>query len=423
MILQGNSIRIPLKDESVHAVVTSPPYWNLRDYNTPNQIGLEPTIAAYIAVMVQVFREVWRVLRPDGVCWVNLGDSYSGGKNGRSAADTKAVGNDDRTFRDKPFSVTELPAKNLCMIPARVAIALQDDGWIVRSDIIWSKNNPMPESATDRPGRSHEYIFMLVKSARYYYDAEAVRVAGKEWDGQAGTFNRTNGKNTKLEVPGQVHPSHRERDDRVPGGRNLRTVWTIPTESFSGAHYATFPRKLVEPMILAATSTRGICPECGKQWKRVIEKPDMSQRPTRNGNSKMETGDIHISNNWAGTPKSAGQKYQQWRNENPDKTTGWQPTCDCIKKRTPNFGMKGSELLELADEVAKELAPVGAIILDPFCGSGTVGQVARELGRRFIGIDLSAKYLTENALARSEKLTSFGTLKTLPMFADLKEAA
>lgn len=213
MILQGNSYRIPLADNSVHCVISSFPYFGLRDYglpptiwggradcrhewlesspiaigrtdggrdiggrggnyqnNGPHQVqsssgqfcqlcgawrgcfGLEPTIALHVQNAVTVCREIRRVLRPDGIFWLNYGDSYATSRNGRSAADTKAAGNDDRTFRDKPFSITELPAKNLCGIPWRVALALQDDGWILRSDIIWSKKNPMPESVTDNKG-------------------------------------------------------------------------------------------------------------------------------------------------------------------------------------------------------------------------------------------------------------------------------
>lgn len=183
-----------LPDESVHMCVTSPPYWGLRDYGVDGQIGMEPTLSEHLAVMVDVFREVRRVLRNDGTCWLNYGDCYATAPNGRSAADTKATGNDDRTFRDKPFSTVGpiqersnggegqhfdrrggvLKPKDLCMVPNRLAIALQDDGWWVRSEIIWAKPNPMPESVTDRPATAHEKMWLLTKSARYWYDAEAV---------------------------------------------------------------------------------------------------------------------------------------------------------------------------------------------------------------------------------------------------------
>jgi DNA modification methylase len=169
-----------LPDESVHCVVTSPPYWGLRDYGVDGQIGLEPDFNTYIATMVEVFREVRRVLRKDGTLWLNLGDSYASSVNGRKAAD---IVDDDRTFRDKPFN-TAIPGlfkpKDLCGIPWRVAFALQADGWWLRSDIIWAKKNPMPESVTDRPTKSHEYLFLLAKSERYYFDQESVRDAMSE---------------------------------------------------------------------------------------------------------------------------------------------------------------------------------------------------------------------------------------------------
>jgi DNA modification methylase len=166
-----------LPDESVHCVVTSPPYWGLRDYGVVGQLGLEPSLAEHVETMRSVFAEVRRVLRADGTLWLNYGDSYATAPNGRSAADTKAAGRDDRTFRDKPFSTVGngLKAKDLCGTPWGVAFALQADGWWLRSDIIWSKPNPMPESITDRPTKAHEYVFLMSKSERYFYDAEAIK--------------------------------------------------------------------------------------------------------------------------------------------------------------------------------------------------------------------------------------------------------
>lgn len=150
---------------SVDCVVTSPPYWGLRDYGVAGQIGLEPTLGEHLAVMVDVFREVWRILKPQGTLWLNYGDCYATTPNGKSAAAYKAEGNDDRTFRDKPFSTVGgfLKPKDLCMIPNRLAIALQEAGWWVRSEIIWHKPNPMPESVYDRPTTAHEKVFLLTK--------------------------------------------------------------------------------------------------------------------------------------------------------------------------------------------------------------------------------------------------------------------
>ena len=286
-----------LPDGSVHCVITSPPYWGLRDYGVAGQMGMESTLAEHLAAMVAVFREVRRVLRADGTCWVNYGDCYATTPNGRSAADTKAAGGDDRTFRDKPFSTIGgvLKPKDLCMLPNRLAIALQEDGWWIRSEIVWHKLNPMPESAKDRPGQAHEKLFLITKSARYFYDADAVRetrTSDEDANGFRGgcyvggaTGNETCGKraargNKRVSVPkvggwavdgphstllhnrgergragsnddgGQAAPSD--------GGRNLRNVWTIATRPFPEAHFATFPPDLVVPCILAGCPRGGV---------------------------------------------------------------------------------------------------------------------------------------------------------------------
>lgn len=473
MITQANSYRIPLKDNSIHSVITSFPYYGLRLYDgvgptiwggdsacshvwgvvpalqkahntdatysakqasnagalreVPGSafcqlcgawlgcFGLEPSISLHVQNAVAVCREIKRVLRPDGVFWLNYGDSYATSKNGRSAAATKAAGNDDRTFRDKPFSIDELPAKSLCGIPWRVALALQDDGWILRADVIWSKPNPMPESVNDRPTKSHEYIFMLVKSARYFYDAEAIREAHSSSDDPR---NRPDYKPKRGSFIGGGVNDGRTRTTGAAtwpeGGRNRRTVWTIATQSFSGAHFATFPTKLVEPMVLASTSARGVCPKCGAGWLRVVEK-----------NVSLESGSGKAGNKpngkWADTAQTESGSYDiRMGPVVSTQTTGWRPGCDCIRKAAPNYGMQGGEILEIADEVAKEFAPIPAVILDPFCGSGTCGEVARNLGRRFIGLDLSATYLAENALPRSEKKSSQKSIEQLPMFAPIE---
>lgn len=298
-----------LPDDSVDVVVTSPPYWGLRDYGVDGQIGLEATLGEHLDVMVRLFREIRRVLKPSGTLWLNYGDCYATAPNGRSAADTKAAGTDDRTFRDKPFSTVgpigagagHLKPKDLCMIPNRLAIALQDDGWWVRSEIIWHKPNPMPESAKDRPTSAHEKLFLLAKSERYHYDADAIRegydsgedaltfrggtyVGGARgntsmgrrsivgnalrdkvpagWDteeGAHGTVHRT-GRARGVPPRHAAYPSSDQSglDDVARGaGRNKRNVWTIATRPFTDAHFATFPPDLVEPCILAG------CPEGG----------------------------------------------------------------------------------------------------------------------------------------------------------------
>jgi DNA modification methylase len=281
-----------LPDESVHCVVTSPPYWGLRDYGVAGQLGIERTLAEHIAVMVEVFREVRRVLRKDGTLWLNYGDCYATSPNGRSAADTKAAGNDDRTFRDKPFSTIGgvLKAKDLCMIPNRLAIALQEDGWWVRSEIIWHKPNPMPESIKDRPATSHEKVFLLAKSERYFYNGDAVREPmaaasvsrlAQDVENQAGSERANGGRKTNGPMKavakgnaktfrGGIYTGGKQFDNDAPmvrdshgnqpnttESRNLRNVWTIPTASFSEAHFATFPPALAETCIKAGCRAGG----------------------------------------------------------------------------------------------------------------------------------------------------------------------
>ncbi|MFA4940414.1 site-specific DNA-methyltransferase [Brevundimonas sp.] len=246
-----------LPSESIQTIVTSPPYWGLRDYDTDDQIGLEETLPEFIASLRSVFREARRVLADDGVFWLNIGDGYTSGNRGWRAPDKK---NPARAMSVRPNTPDGLKSKDLLGIPWRLAFALQDDGWYLRADIIWNKPNAMPESVRDRPTRAHEYIFMFTKSEKYSYDRLAV-----------------------IE----------------PNGRNLRSVWNIHTQAFPGAHFATFPSKLIEPCIKAST------------------KP-------------------------------------------------------------------------------------GQYVLDPFFGSGTVGLVAQNLGREYLGIELNPKYVKLAAERLSE---------------------
>jgi DNA modification methylase len=259
-IYQGDWVEVlrTLPDESVHCVVTSPPYWGLRDYGTPGQLGLEPTPDAYVAAMVAGFREVRRVLRQDGTCWVNLGDSYGGGASGGSVFDNGRTDGRPSYEGDKPRGRRQtqsgLKPKDLVGIPWRVAFALQADGWYLRSDIIWSKPNPMPESVTDRPTKAHEYVFLLTKNARYFYDAEAVR--------EPAEYGRQEGRSAWVSG-GENGDGHRSGGNgasvRNPeSGRNLRSVWQIATEPYPGAHFATFPQKLVEPCIKAGAPLDGV---------------------------------------------------------------------------------------------------------------------------------------------------------------------
>lgn len=280
-----------MPDQSVHCCVTSPPYFGLRDYGHAGQIGLEATPDAFVAEMVAVFREVRRVLRDDGTLWLNLGDSYSTHAAGKVAnpmakstlagIKTQEVANESSRSQGQYLKCPSLPEKNLIGIPWRVAFALQADGWYLRQDIIWSKPNPMPESVQDRCTKAHEYLFMLTKSARYHYDIEAIKepmslssVArlSQDVDSQAGSDRvpgKTNGtmkavgKTDKQRGHGRRHAGFNdrwdamEREEQCSGLRNKRSVWSVATQPFSEAHFATFPPELIEPCIKAG------CPQGG----------------------------------------------------------------------------------------------------------------------------------------------------------------
>ncbi len=213
IIFEGDALSVlhRLPSDSVQCVVTSPPYWGLRDYNIDGQIGLEPTLQQFINRLRTVFAEVRRVLRPDGIFWLNIGDSYTSGNRGWRAPDRK---NPARAMSVRPVTPEGLKPKDLIGIPWRLAFALQDDGWYLRTDIVWNKPNAMPESVKDRPTRSHEYLFMFTKDERYYYNRQAI-----------------------LE----------------PNGRNARSVWNVHTQAYAGAHFATFPPKLITPCIKSST--------------------------------------------------------------------------------------------------------------------------------------------------------------------------
>lgn len=534
-----------LPDESVHCVVTSPPYWGLRDYGTAcweggdpacdhgvrrwdgpkqtqgaqsghasaadklarqvcrcgaqrvdNQLGLEPTPQEHVERMVSIFRDVRRVLRKDGVCWVNYGDSYATSVNGRSAADTKASGNDDRTFRDKPFGTATpnwkkrvtalqdradvdvggwgnrddslrwrggdlLKAKDLCMVPFRFALAMQADGWWLRSVLPWVKRNAMPESIRDRPATAIEYVFMFARSERYAYDAEAVRQplalssgprkdrdaratgdtsalsgAAYEPPGQAphakarykmpdnwdtgpgghGSFHRqgrekgrpafhgsdqskfgddTNGQfrrhhgasADKQRGHGRRHAGFNDRWDDMgraeqqANGRNFRNsdlffesiakphglltdvdgeplALDVAPKPFREAHFATFPPKLIEPLIKAGAPEHGCCPQCGAPWRRQVAVSYEVGGPKHGENAKaLRYGrDDHLN----------AEPYKTRTSE----TIGWEPRCKCPAHE-----------------------PVPCTVLDPFGGSGTTALVAEQLGRNSVLIELNPEYV------------------------------
>jgi DNA modification methylase len=251
-----------LPDESIHCVVTSPPYFGLRDYGVPGQIGLEATHIEFITTLVEVFRDVRRVMRDDATLWLNLGDSYAGGGNGIRDPERwpkqSRNNNGDRTTHVKRG--TGLKNKDLMMVPARVAIALQDDGWWLRSDIIWAKKNCMPESVTDRPSVTHEHIFLLAKSAKYFYDAAAVR----EEESPSSTKGYAYGRKSFGEGQRRGSPSDNRDAREIPAGgfahltgRNLRNVWHLSTTPFAEAHFATFPPEIPRRCIKAGCPPGG----------------------------------------------------------------------------------------------------------------------------------------------------------------------
>lgn len=356
-----------LPERSVQTCITSPPYFGLRDYGSDGQIGLEPTPNEYVANLVEVFREVRRVLRDDGTVWLNLGDSYGSGEIGRhdrgrssegrergwKAYDYGQEGRQQRQIKggSKP--------KDLLGIPWLVAFALRADGWFLRSEIIWSKPNPMPESVRDRPTRAHEQVFLLSKRAGYWYDAEAIR--------EPHTTEPWGDYKVK---PKSQRPSELPHDPggglsmmgMHPAGRNKRSVWHIATHPYAEAHFATFPPKLIEPMVLAGSSPTA-CGECGAPWERIVERghgdTEAHGRPKRTAGMDSATSTLSLSGNGSKEWAERGGRVT---------TTGWRPTCSH------------------SDDTGQSL------VLDPFCGSGTTGLVALRHGRSFVGIDLSESY-------------------------------
>jgi len=250
-----------LPDESVQCCVTSPPYWGLRDYGHDGQIGLESTPEAYVGRMVEVFREVRRVLREDGTLWLNLGDSYAA--SGVSGLGTtsghgkfRGGAKTDSRIRERSCPAG-LKVKDLVGIPWRVAFALQADGWYLRQDIIWHKPNPMPESVTDRCTKSHEYVFLMAKSQRYYYDAEAISEMSLYPDDNRKARQNPEDYEKQMGEVAQIRAVINPSGAKVYPTRNRRSVWTVCTKPYSGAHFAVMPPDLVKPCILAG------CPEGG----------------------------------------------------------------------------------------------------------------------------------------------------------------
>ena len=374
-----------MPDESVHCVVTSPPYFRQRDYALGDAgIGQESTLTEHIGNLVAVMREVRRVLRDDGVLFLNYGDAYVGNPgNGRGGGSALDGGAPHLSGSNK--AGVDLAPKQLMGLPWRVAFALQDDGWWLRSAIVWHKPSPMPESVRDRPTSAYEMIFLLAKSGAptywthkhragsrtkpvqeyedgvplwrghdYFYDAEAIRQPAKgDWHG--GRFHR-NG-----------HERHHHEWRTVPpeeqtSTANARNVWAFPSKGLAEPHYAAFPPELPRRCILAGTSEHGVCADCGAPWARVTEKSATGRVRER---ATGGVGLIH-SRESHGLKASDHGTFQEGV---VVTTTGWQPTCDHDANVTP------------------------AVVLDPFSGSGTTGLVALQQGRSYVGIELNPEYV------------------------------
>jgi DNA modification methylase len=409
-ILKGDCLETlkSLDEQSINTCVTSPPYWGLRDYGTgewvggdpdcphmrttkiskdtatghkamyeqgnvvgdaiykskcpkcgsvrkDKQLGLEETPEEFVENLVRVFKEVKRVLRDDGTVWLNLGDSYYNYRPGKGQALSKqSVGNTDQDLPQdcarRGNKIAGLKEKDLVGIPWRVAFALQADGWYLRQDIIWHKPNPMPESVRDRCTKSHEYIFLLSKNPKYYYDNEAIKEDAKSAGKKSDGFKGRQGGAEYHATGGGIGS-----EEKIYNKKNKRSVWTITTKPYKEAHFATFPTELIEPCVLAGCPEE-ICVDCGKPYKRVMQKPKQLEieRNKRSGLDDRKVGGV----------------LDKYNRENPPIDLGLQKQCDCETNETK-----------------------AGTVLDPFGGSGTTGVVASKHNRNAVLCELNEGYI------------------------------
>ena len=365
-ILQGDCIKSlkKLENQSINTCITSPPYWGLRDYNgEEKQLGLEDTPEEFVDNLVKVFREVKRVLRDDGTVWLNLGDSYSSG--GRTTTTNQSLRGDKDYGVTRPKPSKGIKPKDLIGIPWRVAFALQQDGWYLRQDIIWHKPNPMPESVQDRCTKAHEYIFLLSKSQKYYFDNEAIKEYSKFPEGPNSAHNiRKGADDPKMRTRTGLHQIGAIEK------KNKRSVWTVTTKPFAGAHFATFPKDLIEPCVLAGCPEK-ICVDCGKPYKRVLK--NIETKPIKNIKKKNNRKQFESSMGGGGTSFKGHSGYFKSDGTpivKPKIDLGLQKQCDC-------------ETNEIK----------AGTVLDPFGGSGTTGIVAVGHNRNAVLCELNEEYI------------------------------
>ncbi len=458
-VLVGDALTVlrGLPAESVQCVVTSPPYMGLRSYGTepkawggdpehihdwtetvrrqqqPNtsgsstlnpcpakdnrvvrgngeirqavcscgawrgELGLEPTPAMFIEHLILIFDEVRRVLRPDGLAFVNLGDSYAGSGKGGNVGRESIFGNIDMTkrqgFNGNMTRVEGIPAKNLLLIPERFAIAMQDAGWYVRQQIVWSKASCMPESVRDRFTSAWEPIFMFTKSPRYYFDQEAVRVPSVSPQQEAHNQRYAKAYDFGVSKDGNGQPNNTNHvglhSRPGPGGANMRNVWHLSPEPLKESHYAAFVTEIPRRCILAGTSEKGCCPTCGAPWRRVVERESAPFEQTRRQQHLTSAQVERMQGRQSGGITST--TFGLAAHEMPARsTTGWTPSCSCPPTE-----------------------PRPCVVLDPFLGAGTTALVADRLGRDCWGIELNPEYA---AMARRR------IEGDAPMFAQVESA-